>query len=137
MPQIQPNANPVASLASSNSNQDSLILGAGDWGVFQVKTTPDSQIQVRGVNPSDINGDVPAVTYGTITVYGSNSPADLTREPTASGASWVQVKDTTGAGISFTALGGSVILDTYAIIAVRRVGGTGSVQAIIRSNINK
>lgn len=137
MPQIQPNSKPVASLASSNFNQDSLILGAGDWGVFQVKTTPDNQIQVRPVNTANINGDSPSITFGTVTVFGSNSPADLTREPTASGASWVQVKDTTGAGISFTALGGSVILDTYALIAVRRVGGTGSVQAIIRSNINK
>jgi hypothetical protein len=137
MPQIQPNASVVASLSSHNANQDSLILADGDWGVFQVKSTPDCQIQVRGVNPVDVNGDVPTITYGTITVYGSNSPADQNREPTATGASWVQVKDTAGAGVAFSALGGSIIVDTYAIIAVRRVGGTGSVQVILRSNINK
>jgi hypothetical protein len=137
MPQITPDNASVGQFSSSNSESYSAILAAGDWAVFKTLHTSDNQIYARPVNTSDINGDSPSITFGTVTVYGSNSPADLTREPTASGASWVQVKDTAGAGVALTATGGSVIVDTYSIIAVRRAGGTGSVQAILKSNISK
>lgn len=62
---------------------------------------------------------------GSVTLYGSNNPADLLLEPAAVGATWVALTDSQGNAITKTALSIEQILENPWYICPKVTAGDG------------
>lgn len=89
----------------------------GDSGApIEVSNLPDKCVHVYGTFGSG----------GSVTLYGSNNPADLVLEPGAGGATWVALTDPQGNAITKTALSIEQILENPLFMACKVTAGDGT-----------
>lgn len=62
-------------------------------------------------------------TGGSVTLYGSNDPADLAKEPGTGGANWVALTDPQGNAITKTALSIEQVLENPLYLACKVTAG--------------
>lgn len=113
---------PTKREAAAHTRIVTWVLGNDDFGAaVEISDHPDKTVHCYGTFAS-----------ATVTLYGSNNPADVGVNP--SGGTWVILKDDGANNIAYTAKDGDVIATNYRYISCRATGGGGT--TAITVNIN-
>ena len=92
------------------------MLNGDDGAPIEVSNLADKSVHIFGTFGSG----------GSVTIYGSNDPADLAKVPGAGGANWVVLTDPQGNALTKTALSIEQILENTLYMACKVTAGDGT-----------